>query len=125
MNTEAVNQEYQTVNLSQLTESLSNPRKTFDHKALNEMAESIRAVGLLQPILVRPTATEGRFEIVAGARRFRASRLAEIESVPVRVRELTDAQVIEAQLIENLVRADVHPYEETQGLRFILHLVVG
>src|ERR1039457_2752891 len=51
MNTEAVNQEYQTVNLSQLTESLSNPRKTFDHKALNEMAESIRAVGLLQPTL--------------------------------------------------------------------------
>ena len=77
MNTEAVNQEYQTVNLSQLTESLTNPRKTFEYKALNEMAESIRAVGLLQPILVRPTATEGRFEIVAGARRFRAARLAE------------------------------------------------
>ena len=122
MNTEAVNQEYQTVNLSQLTESLSNPRKTFDHKALNEMAESIRAVGLLQPILVRPTATEGRFEIVAGARRFRAARLAEIESVPVRVRELTDAQVIEAQVIENLIRADVHPYEETQGFLALMRL---
>jgi ParB family chromosome partitioning protein len=122
MNTEAVNQEYQTVNLSQLTESLSNPRKTFEHKALKEMAESIRAVGLLQPILVRPTATEGRFEIVAGARRFRAARLAEIESVPVRVRELTDAQVIEAQVIENLIRADVHPYEETQGFLALMRL---
>jgi ParB family chromosome partitioning protein len=122
MNTEAVNQEYQTVNLSQLTESLTNPRKTFDHNALKEMADSICAVGLLQPILVRPTATEGRFEIVAGARRFRAARLAEIESVPVRVRELTDAQVIEAQVIENLIRADVHPYEETQGFLALMRL---
>jgi ParB family chromosome partitioning protein len=122
MNTEAVNQEYQTVNLSQLTESLTNPRKTFDHKALNEMAESIRAVGLLQPILVRPTATEGRFEIVAGARRFRAARLAEIESVSVRVCQLTDAQALEAQVIENLIRADVHPYEETQGFLALMRL---
>ena len=109
MNTEAVNQEYQTVTLSQLTESLTNPRKTFDHKTLNEMAESIRAVGLLQPILVRPTATEGRFEIVAGARRFRAARLAEVESVCVRVCQLTDAQTLEAQLIENLVRPTFTP----------------
>jgi len=122
MNTEAVNQEYQTVNLSQLTESLTNPRKTFDHKALNEMAESIRAVGLLQPILVRPTTTEGRFEIVAGARRFRAARLAEIESVSVRVCQLTDAQTLEAQVIENLIRADVHPYEETQGFLALMRL---
>jgi ParB family chromosome partitioning protein len=122
MNTEAVNQEYQTVTLSQLTESLTNPRKTFDHKTLNEMAESIRAVGLLQPILVRPTATEGRFEIVAGARRFRAARLAEVESVCVRVCQLTDAQTLEAQLIENLVRADVHPYEETQGFLALMRL---
>ena len=122
MNTEAVNQEYQTVNLSQLTESLTNPRKTFDHKTLNEMAESIRAVGLLQPILVRPTATEGRFEIVAGARRFRAARLAEIESVSVRVCQLTDAQALEAQVIENLIRADVHPYEETQGFLALMRL---
>src|ERR1035437_5659262 len=122
MNTEAVNQEYQTVNLSQLTESLSNPRKTFEHKALKEMAESIRAVGLLQPILVRPTATEGRFEIVAGARRFRAARLAEIESVSVRVCQLSDAQALEAQVIENLIRADVHPYEETQGFLALMRL---
>jgi len=122
MTTEAVNQEYQTVTLSQLTESLTNPRKTFDHKTLNEMAESIRAVGLLQPILVRPTATEGRFEIVAGARRFRAARLAEVESVCVRVCQLTDAQTLEAQLIENLVRADVHPYEETQGFLALMRL---
>jgi len=122
MNTEAVNQEYQTVNLSQLTESLTNPRKTFEYKALNEMAESIRAVGLLQPILVRPTATEGSFEIVAGARRFRAARLAEIESVSVRVCQLTDAQALEAQVIENLIRADVHPYEETQGFLALMRL---
>ena len=99
MNTEAVNQEYQTVNLSQLTESLTNPRKTFDHKTLNEMAESIRAQGVLSPLLVRPLA-ENSFEIVAGARRYRAALLAEAETVPVRIVPLTDAQALEAQLIE-------------------------
>ena len=122
MNTEAVNQEYQTVNLSQLTESPTNPRKTFDSQAIKELADSIRAVGLLQPILVRPTATEGSFEIVAGARRYRAAQFAGIEALPVRVCQLTDAQALEAQIIENLVRAEVHPYEETQGFLALMRL---
>ena len=64
MNTEAVVQEYQTVNLSQLTESPSNPRKTFNAEALQELAESIRAVGILQPLLVRPAAADGVFEMM-------------------------------------------------------------
>jgi ParB/RepB/Spo0J family partition protein len=122
MNTEAVVQEYQTVNLSQLTESPSNPRKTFNAEALQELAESIRAVGILQPLLVRPAAADGVFEIVAGARRFRAARLAESDTVPIRIREMTDAQVLEAQVIENLIRTDVHPYEETQGFLALMRL---
>jgi ParB family chromosome partitioning protein len=122
MSTEAANQEYQTVNLSQLIPSKTNPRKTFDAAALKELAESIRAVGLLQPILARPTTTEHIFEIVAGERRWRAAQIAEQITVPIRVRELTEAQVIEAQVIENLIRADVHPYEETQGFLALMNL---
>src|ERR1035437_4343641 len=91
MTTEAVTQEYQTVSLSQLTESPTNPRKTFDAQTLKELADSILAVGLLQPILVRPTAHEGSFEIVAGARRYRAAQLAGNDTVPIRIREMTDA----------------------------------
>lgn len=122
MTTEAVTQEYQTVSLSQLTESPTNPRKTFDAQTLKELADSILAVGLLQPILVRPTAHEGSFEIVAGARRYRAAQLAGMEAVAVRVCQLTDAQALEAQVIENLIRADVHPYEETQGFLALMRL---
>ncbi|MGB8989050.1 MAG: ParB N-terminal domain-containing protein [Candidatus Sulfotelmatobacter sp.] len=63
--------------------------------------------------------------MVAGARRFRAAHLAEMDEVPVRIVQLSDEQALEWQLIENSQRVDVHPYEEAQGLRFILHLVVG
>jgi len=78
----------------------------------------------LQPLLVRPRA-ERSFEIVFGERRYRGAAMAEKETVPVCIREMTDAQVLETQLVENLQRRDVHPLEEAQGLRFILHLDVG
>jgi ParB family transcriptional regulator, chromosome partitioning protein len=122
MSIEAATQEYQSVPLAQLIPSKTNPRKTFDAAALNELAESIRNVGLLQPILARPTATEGIYEIVAGERRWRAAQIAEQDTIPIHVRELSDAQVIEAQVIENLIRADVHPYEEAQGFLALMHL---
>ncbi len=116
--------EYRNVPLTALEESKTNPRRVFDDAALKELASSIRSQGILSPLLVRPIA-DHRFEIVAGARRYRAAFLAESETVPVRIVHLTDAQALEAQLIENLQRRDVHPLEEAQGLRFILHLVVG
>ena len=75
-------------------------------------------------MLVRPL-TGQNFEIVAGARRYRAAQIAEAATVPVRIVNLTDAEALEAALIENLQRRDVHPLEEAQALRFILHLVVG
>jgi ParB family transcriptional regulator, chromosome partitioning protein len=78
-------------------------------------AESIRSQGVLSPLLVRPL-TDQSFEIVAGARRYRAAQIAEALTVPVRIVNLTDAEAIEAQLIENLQRRDVHPLEEAQGL---------
>jgi hypothetical protein len=74
-------------------------------------------------LLVRPLNERG-FEIVAGARRYRAAQMAEAETVPVRIVNLTDAESLEAQLVENLIRSDVHPMEEANGLRFILHLDV-
>ena len=99
------------------------PSSSATKRSAPQKAESHQAHGLIQPITVRPN-SEG-YEIVAGARRFRAAHLAEMDEVPVRIVQLSDEQAIEWQLIENSQRVDVHPYEEAQGLRFILHLVVG
>ena len=113
--------EYRNVSLSLLSESKTNPRRTFDDAALIELAESIRAQGVLSPLLVRPL-NERSFEIVAGARRFRAAQMAEAATVPVRIVQLTDAQAIEMSIVENLQRKDVHPLEEAQGFRALLNL---
>jgi ParB family chromosome partitioning protein len=115
------NTEYRDLPLSFLIESKTNPRRFFEDSALNELAASIRSQGVLSPLLVRPL-TERSFEIVAGARRYRAAQLAEAETVPVRIVSLTDAEALEAQLIENLQRRDVHPLEEAQGFRALLNL---
>jgi ParB family chromosome partitioning protein len=112
--------EFQYIAIDQLVESKTNPRKTFDQKKLEELAESIRSGGLIQPIVVRPK--DNAFEIVAGARRFRAGQLAEQFSLPARIKELTDAQALEWQLVENSQREDVHPYEEAQGFQSLLDL---
>jgi len=94
------------ISLDRIRESSTNPRRAFDQAKLNELAENIRVHGVLQPVLVRPvpSGSEGSFEIVAGARRFRASKLAGKESIPATVRELTDPECREIQLIENLQR---------------------
>ena len=112
--------EYRNLPLSILTESKTNPR-IFEDAALKELANSIRSQGVLSPLLVRPL-NERSFEIVAGARRYRAARMAESETVPVRIVNLTDAEALEAQLVENLIRSDVHPLEEAQGFRALLNL---
>jgi ParB/RepB/Spo0J family partition protein len=83
-------------------------------RATEHNAESIRVQGVLSPLLVRPLNERG-FEIVAEARRYRAAQMVEAETVPVRIVNLTDAEALEAQLIENLIRADVHPMEEATG----------
>jgi ParB family transcriptional regulator, chromosome partitioning protein len=113
--------EYRNLPLAVLTESATNPRRIFEDSALKELAESIRSQGVLSPLLVRPL-TDQSFEIVAGARRYRAAQMAEAPTVPVRIVNLTDAEALEAQLIENLQRRDVHPLEEAQGLKALLNL---
>ena len=82
------------------------------------MAESIRSKGVLSPLLARRV--NGHFEIVSGARRYRAAQRAGVPEIPVRVVDLTDAEAMEAQIIENIQRADVHPFEEAQGFRALL-----
>jgi ParB family chromosome partitioning protein len=113
--------EYRNLPLAVLSESATNPRHIFEDAALKELAESIRSQGVLSPLLVRPL-TDQSFEIVAGARRYRAAQMAEAPTVPVRIVNLTDSEALEAQLIENLQRRDVHPLEEAQGFKALLNL---
>jgi ParB family chromosome partitioning protein len=122
METQVINAtEYRNVSLALLNESKTNPRRTFEETALKELADSIRTQGVLSPLLVRPL-TENGFEIVAGARRYRAAQIAEQSTVPVRIVNLSDAAALEAQLVENLMRSEIHPMEEAQGFRALLDL---
>ncbi len=122
METQVINAtEYRNVSLSLLNESKTNPRRTFEETALKELAESIRTQGVLSPLLVRPLSENG-FEIVAGARRYRAAQIAEQSTVPIRIVNLSDAAALEAQLVENLIRSEIHPMEEAQGFRALLDL---
>jgi ParB family chromosome partitioning protein len=95
------------------------PRQIFSEEALAELAGSIRAQGVLQPILVRPLSAEGegKYEIVAGERRWRASQMAGQQTIPVMVREMSAEQALAIALIENLQREDLNPMEEAAGFR--------
>ncbi|MCS6987676.1 MAG: ParB/RepB/Spo0J family partition protein [Sphingomonadaceae bacterium] len=94
----------------------AQPRRRFDEAALAELAASIRAQGILQPLLLRPLA-QGRYQIVAGERRWRAAQRAGLAEVPAVVRDLDDGQVLQVALIENLQRADLDPIEEAEAYR--------
>ena len=94
------------------------PRRSFDEAALNELAASIRAVGVLQPIIVSPSGE--RYTIIAGERRYRASRLAELSEIPAIVRDWDSQKRLEAALIENLQRDDLNPVEEAMGVRRLM-----
>ena len=94
------------------------PRRKFDAQALAELAASIRQVGVLQPILV--TEIEGRYRIIAGERRWRAARLAEMEEIPAIVRPLDEIERMEAALIENIQREDLNPLEEALAVRALM-----
>lgn len=95
------------------------PRTRMDQEALKELADSIRVQGVMQPVLVRPVAG-GRYEIVAGERRWRAARIAGLASVPALVREIPDQQALAAALIENIQREDLNPLEEAVGIQRLI-----
>jgi len=97
------------------------PRSKVDPEALNELAESIRANGVLQPILARPHPAERhRYQIIAGERRWRAAQLAGLREIPVLLRDLTDTEAMAASLVENLQRLDLNPIEEAEGYRRLI-----
>lgn len=102
--------------ISEIEPNREQPRNDFNDDALNELAESIRLHGVLQPLLVRPM-PNGRYRIVAGERRWRACRIAGEETVPAIIREMSDGEAAELTLIENLQREDLSPLEEAEGYR--------
>lgn len=110
----AAGRRLQTLPIEFLKPNPNQPRRHFNKDAIEELAASIRARGLLQPILVRPIAFEN-YEIVAGERRWRAAQLAGVPDVPVVIRDLSDAQAAEIALIENVQRVDLNPMEEAAG----------
>jgi ParB family chromosome partitioning protein len=93
----------------------ANPRRDFDSDQLDELTNSIREKGVMQPLLVRPTSDPDQFEIIAGERRWRAAQRAGLHDVPVVVREVDDKEALELAIIENVQRVDLNPLEEAQG----------
>ncbi len=114
----------QDIPLDNIRESSTNPRRLFDESQLRELAANIQLHGVLQAILVRPSpdGADGMYELVAGARRFRASKLAGKNTIPAAVRNLTDAQAQELRLIENLQRSNIHEMDEGIGYRSLIDL---
>ena len=108
-----------TLAVNDIIPNKEQPRKTFDEAALQELADSIKQHGVLQPLLVRPLTTGG-YQLVAGERRWRASRLAELKEVPVIIKELSDTEAMEIAIIENLQREDLNPIEEAEGLQALI-----
>lgn len=111
---------HQFIPLKRLTPSPLNHRKHFDAAKMKELEDSVRVQGVIQPIVARPINGTETFEVVAGERRFRAAKAAGLVDLPAVVRELTDTQALELQVIENGQRVDVHPLEEAEGYEALL-----
>lgn len=106
------------VDVNLLFPSPFQPRKDFDEEALNALVESVKEKGVLQPLLVRKK--NGRFEIIAGERRWRASKLAGLQTVPVIVKDMDDKEVLEVALVENLLRENLSAIEEAEGFQRLI-----
>ncbi len=106
------------VKISKVEPNREQPRKNFDEDALQELAESIKQFGVLQPILVQER--EDYYEIIAGERRWRAANIAGLKEVPVIIRNLTEQEIVEIALIENIQREDLNPIEEAQAYKRLL-----
>lgn len=107
--------QFQMVPVSELSESPLNPRKGFDETKLAELTASVKEKGVLEPLLVRPT--KDGFEVAAGARRYRAAKAAGLKQLPAMVREMSDAELLEVAILENVVRSDITPLEEGEAYR--------
>ena len=109
------------ISIAKLRPSPLQPRRVFDKNSINELAESIKSKGLVQPILVRPSnANEGEYEIIAGERRWRAAQVAQLHEIPAVIRNLNDTESLEIAIIENVQRSDLSPIEEAAGYKKLM-----
>ena len=106
------------VDVNNIDPNMDQPRKTFDNEKLGELAQSIKTYGVVQPIIVQKSG--GRYIIIAGERRYRASRLAGLTSVPVVVKDYTKREYMEVSLVENLQREDLNPIEEADAMKLLM-----
>jgi ParB family chromosome partitioning protein len=116
---------FESLELSSLIESKRNSRKVFDAKAQADLTESIKRYGVLSPLIVRPVGNAGKYEIIAGARRFRASGEAGLKEVPCRVVKVENDTALEVIVVDNLQRENVHPLEEAESFHELLDLSNG
>lgn len=107
------------IDVNSIDPNLDQPRKTFDSEKLSELAQSIKTYGVVQPIIVQKNGN--RYTIIAGERRYRASRLAGLATVPVVVKEYTKREYMEVSLVENLQREDLNPIEEAQAMKLLMN----
>ena len=113
-------EELRELELELLAPGRHQPRRKFDAEALQSLADSIRSQGVVQPIVARPAAGGGRFEIVAGERRWRAAKMAGLTTIPTVVRQIPDRTAMAVALVENIQRADLNPLEEAEALRRLI-----
>ncbi|MDN5371819.1 MAG: ParB family transcriptional regulator, chromosome partitioning protein [Carnobacterium sp.] len=118
-NIDAANEQVQQIPLTDIRPNPYQPRKTFDETALNELAESIRISGVFQPIILRESKIKG-YEIIAGERRFRASKLAGKETIPAIIREFDEEKMMEVAVLENLQREDLTSLEEAEAYEMMM-----
>lgn len=115
---EVVKEVEQTLKITLIEPNKSQPRKQFDEEALNELADSIKKYGVLEPLIVTPRGSY--YELIAGERRWRAARIAGIKEVPVVIREYSDKEIMEISLIENIQREDLNPIEEAMAYETLI-----
>lgn len=116
---EVVKEVEKTLKITEIEPNKSQPRKQFDEEALNELADSIKQYGVLEPLIVTPR--ESYYELIAGERRWRAARLAGIKEVPVVIRNYTDKEIMEISLIENIQRENLNPIEEALAYESLIN----
>jgi len=113
-----------TISISKIHLPSSQPRRYFDPEKLQQLTDSIKQHGILEPLLVRPL-EQGGYELVAGERRYRAAKASGLDNVPITVRELSDQEAVQLALVENLQREDLNPVEETEGVLELLTLTMS
>ncbi len=108
-----------TLKITEIEPNSNQPRFNFKDESLNDLADSIKSHGLIQPIVVKPTAA-GKYKIIAGERRWRASKMAEISEIPVIIKDIDDSKIMELALVENLQREDLSTVEEAKGYKTLM-----